>query len=341
MDWNQMLQEIKELDEKKKIKIEADKVQKETEIENNLESAYSRLNELLSRDDKLHQLVMVFYLLNKTGGNRDHDKDGKPTPFCDIQTSNPAVDEGKIEFFIYYNDIEAIPSIKLMQRDTVTYKCGQALYEARAEVVMKLKYDADGNYSTLFNCQYKRVDEDWSSWKGLGDTERAKIIKSKMLNSFCDKLPEFMVECEHIFTEFLNEQKELYGNVNLSQGDKVEEKEEKQLSMLESEFDKYTVYCRTGNDKTYLLDEDGDTLYCVDSTLGMDEAVILINHAKEYNIDSENGRKAYIFCTDTENRDRLEELWDVYNDEPDYYYDISEEFESGFEQYCDEVGIEL
>ena len=340
MDLNQMLQEIKELDEKKKIKIEADKVQKETEIENNLESAYSRLDEFLSRDDKLHQLVMVFYLLNKTGGNRYHDKDGKPTPFCDIQGSNWLGDEGRMKFFIY-NDIEEIPSIKLKLDDKVTYISGNGLYETTAEVVMKLKYDADGNYKIRFNCNYKRVDEKYSSWKKLGNTEQEKIIRTKILNSFCDKLPEFMVECEHIFTEFLNEQKELYGNVNLSQGDKVEEKEEKQLSMLESEFDKYTVYCRTGNDKTYLLDEDGDTLYCVDSTLGMDEAVILINHAKEYNIDSENGRKAYIFCTDTENRDRLEELWDVYNDEPDYYYDISEEFESGFEQYCDEVGLEL
>lgn len=337
MDLNKMLEELRELDEKKKIKVEADKVKREVEIEYDLNLAYSRLNEMLHKDDKLHQLVMVFDLLNKTRANRYRDENGNPTPFCTIQTSNSAIDEGKLKFFIY-DEIEKIPSIKLMLRDDITYISGNALFKNRAEVVMKLKYDTKGDYKVIFNCQYKRVDKDWTSWYPLGDDEQAKKIKTRMINSFCNELPEFMLKSEHIFTEFRNEQKELYGNIDLSQKDNVVDK---QLALLENEFDKYTVYCRTGNDKSYLLDEDGETLYCVDSTLGMDETVILINHAKEHNIDSDTGRLAYIFCTDTENRDRLEELWEVYKDEPDFYFDISAEFEDGFEQYCDEVGLEL
>lgn len=333
-----MLEELRELDEKKKIKVEADKVKREVEIEYDLNLAYSRLDEMLHKDDKLHQLVMVFDLLNKTRANRYRDENGNPTPFCTIQTSNSAIDEGKLKFFIY-DDIEKIPSIKLMLRDDITYISGNTLFKNRAEVVMKLKYDTNGDYKVIFNCQYKRVDKDWTSWYPLGDDEQAKKIKTRMLNSFCNELPEFMLKSEHIFTEFMQQQKDLYGNVDLSQKNTCEVKQEK-VDLISNEINNYVLYCQTDDDKDYYLDEDGETLFCVNSSLSIYEAVILIKNAKENNID-EDDKNVYVFCTDTENRDRLEELWEEYKGNPDFFIHVSDEFEDGFEQYCDEVGIEL
>lgn len=209
VDANAMLERLKDLNEKKNLKGEYEKRKKEEKILNDYESAYKRLEDVLD-DDRLFNLLKVYWLLDENGttyegGRRKDEK----TYFTEIQNTSLTSYENQI-FFHPRSDKKA--NIKMCEYHDVIYESKGSRYGTRAETVLQLDYDEDGNYRPRFNCWYERVDEHWGGWHDLPNDDKTKIIKTKMLNNFCDRLPEFMEEVENVFNEFMHDQEMQYGD---------------------------------------------------------------------------------------------------------------------------------
>ncbi len=208
-DTLEMIQKFKELNEKKKNKEEYEKKRKETEIENNLNSAFSRLKETLS-DGKLFGLLQVYWVLDENGTT--YESGGKEVKryFDEIQEYRLLDHENRIYFHPYYDENKA--DIKMCEYQKVYYQVNNGLYADTVNTLMRLEYDEDGDYKLNFNAHYKQWNEDEEKWHSLRDDENTKKIKTEMINHFCESLPEFMEEVESTFNELMHDQELQYGD---------------------------------------------------------------------------------------------------------------------------------
>lgn len=208
VDANAMLERLKDLNEKKNLKDEYEKRKKEEKILNDYESAYKRLEDALN-DDRLLNLQRVYWLLDENGTTFESGGKDEKRYFTEIQNTDLTSYPNHI-FFHPRTDKNKKANIKMCEYHTVIY--GDECYEALAETVFQLDFDDEGNYKQRFNCWYERVDVHRVCWNALPDGNEGKIIKTKMLNNFCDRLPEFMEEVENVFNEFMHDQEMQYGD---------------------------------------------------------------------------------------------------------------------------------
>ena len=116
-----------------------------------------------------------------------------------------------------------------------------------------------------------------------------------------------------------------------------------ELPVLHSEKDipedvlsTFETYC-IKDGISYAMNETKDELYAINSSLSDHDINTLLKSAiNKHEFDA--GDQVYLYADDDELHYHLEELFDQYLDAPDDFDFVSEEFESGLEQYQDEIG---
>lgn len=98
----------------------------------------------------------------------------------------------------------------------------------------------------------------------------------------------------------------------------------------------FETYC-IKDGVSYAMNETKDELYAINSSLSDHDINTLLKSAiNKHEFDA--GDQVYLYADDDELHYHLEELFDQYLDAPDDFDFVSEEFESGLEQYQDEIG---
>lgn len=350
MDLEEMLNKIKDLNNKEDFVKKTNKDEKSFNIRKDYKEARERFEKEIE-DPRVKNIIKIFQSLRELPSGWDYasKSHGVPKEFQgkklykmlipEYRATDSRLNEDNIVFCVDGETINGVTDSFLCYRwqTEPTYDSNGVFHKIYdfdktfvcISVINKIDrttaYVTSGNLWYNMKCVREPLDIDDLDEEYM---ERRTIT----LNRFCDKLDGFIEEASSALAQYINEKEFVYGNVDIN------EKSNLELKRFENELNKYTCYCKT-DDRTYYLSEDGETLFSVDQTLTIAEAVALMKNAMEYNIEDEKA-KVYVFATDNRNRERLESLWQDYIDDEDTFVEISEEFEDGVEQYKEELGID-
>lgn len=173
-------------------------------------------------------------------------------------------------------------------------------------------------------CSYMGGD-DVSDFNAIDENKRTGIIYEHFVAAY----PEFIKNFERIAESVIQQKEMKLENIELPVLHSEKDIPEDVLSTFE-------IYC-IKDGVSYAMNETKDELYAINSSLSDHDINTLLKSAiNKHEFDA--GDQVYLYADDDELHYHLEELFDQYLDAPDDFDFVSEEFESGLEQYQDEIG---
>ena len=162
-------------------------------------------------------------------------------------------------------------------------------------------------------------------FNAMDENKRTAIIYEHFVAAY----PEFIKNFERIAENEIQKKEMSLENVELP----VLHSEKDILEDVLSTFETYCIK----DGISYAMNETKDELYAINSSLSDHDINTLLKSAiNKHEFDA--GDQVYLYADDDELHYHLEELFDQYLDAPDDFDFVSEEFESGLEQYQDEIG---
>lgn len=348
MDLEEMLNKIKDLNNKEDFSKKQKKDEKSFNLQKDYKEATERFEKVI-KDPRVKNIIKIFQSLRELPSGWDYASRSHDVPkefrgkklykmlIPEYRATNSRLNEDNIVFCVDGETINGVTNSFLCYRwqTEPTYDSNgvfHKIYDFDKNFVI-INVNIDDKVFAHISCGNVWYHKNSSTSLDVDNlNEKYMERKTITMNRFCDKLDGFIEEASSALVQYINEKEFVYGDVDINKKSNLE------LKRFENELNKYTCYCKT-DDRTYYLSEDGETLFSVDQTLTIAEAVALMKNAMEYNIEDEKA-KVYVFATDNRNRERLESLWQDYIDDEDTFVEISEEFEDGVEQYKEELGID-
>jgi len=162
-------------------------------------------------------------------------------------------------------------------------------------------------------------------FNAIDENKRTGIIYEHFVKAY----PEFIKNFERIAENEIQKKEMSLENIELPVFHSEKDIPEDVLSTFET-------YC-IKDGVSYAMNETGDELYAINSSLSDHDINILLKSAiNKHQFDASD--QVYLYADDDELHYHLEELFDQYLDAPDDFDYVSEEFENGLEQYQDEIG---
>lgn len=169
--------------------------------------------------------------------------------------------------------------------------------------------------------------DDWAKYdfRALPEKKKDAIIFERFVEAY----PTFVKQFERMVTNEIRKKEECLENVEIPDSHFESEQSEDILSTFET-------YC-IKDGISYSMNEAGNELYAINNSLSDHDINVLLNGAiNKHQYDA--GDQVYLYADDNELHYHLEELFDQYLECSDDFEYISEEFESGLEQYQEEIG---
>lgn len=164
-----------------------------------------------------------------------------------------------------------------------------------------------------------------ADFNAIDENKRTGIIYEHFVKAY----PEFIKNFERIAENVIQQKEMKLENIELPVLHSEKDIPEDVLSTFET-------YC-IKDGVSYAMNETKDELYAINSSLSDHDINTLLKSAiNKHEFDA--GDQVYLYADDDELHYHLEELFDQYLNAPDDFDFVSEEFESGLEQYQDEIG---